>query len=34
MLLMKGKVPRILELADKIAEDIRNKNLKPGDPYQ
>src|SRR3954471_8184604 len=34
MLLMKGQVPRILELADKIAEDIRNKNLKPGDPYQ
>ena len=34
MLLMKGKVPRILELADKIAEDIRKKNLKPGDAYQ
>jgi DNA-binding LacI/PurR family transcriptional regulator len=34
MLLMKGKVPRILELADKIAEDIRKKKLKPGDPYQ
>lgn len=34
MLLMKGKVPRIIELADKIAEDIRSKNLKPGDPYQ
>src|SRR3954466_11480587 len=34
MLLMKGKVPRILELADKIADDIRKKKLKPGDPYQ
>src|SRR5438045_3666201 len=34
MLIMKGKVPRIIELADKIAEDIRSKNLKPGDPYQ
>ena len=34
MLLMKGKTPRILELADKIAADIRGKKLKPGDPYQ
>src|SRR5438309_1042602 len=33
MFLMKGKTPRIIELADKIAEDIREKNLKPGDPY-
>lgn len=34
MLLMKQKVPRILELAERIAEDIRLKKLKPGDPYQ
>lgn len=34
MTLMKGKVPRILELADRIADDIRRKQLKPGDPYQ
>jgi len=34
MLFMKGKTPRIIELADRIAEDIRSKNLKPGDPYQ
>jgi DNA-binding LacI/PurR family transcriptional regulator/DNA-binding transcriptional regulator YhcF (GntR family) len=31
---MKGQTPRIIELADKIAADIRAKNLKPGDPYQ
>ncbi|HEY2760135.1 MAG TPA: GntR family transcriptional regulator, partial [Pirellulales bacterium] len=31
---MKEKVPRILQLADRIADDIRRKKLKPGDPYQ
>jgi DNA-binding LacI/PurR family transcriptional regulator/DNA-binding transcriptional regulator YhcF (GntR family) len=31
---MKRQVPRILELADRIAEDIRRRKLKPGDPYQ
>jgi DNA-binding LacI/PurR family transcriptional regulator len=34
MLLMNGQVPRIIELADRIAADIRSRNLKPGDPYQ
>ena len=32
--LMKGQVPRVIELADRIAEDIRRRKLKPGDPYQ
>src|SRR5436190_13702400 len=30
---MKGQIPRIIQLADRIAEDIRQKKLKPGDPY-
>ena len=35
MPLMQGEqIPRILKLADRIAEDIRRRNLKPGDPYQ
>lgn len=32
--LMKRQVPRVIELADRIAEDIRRRKLKPGDPYQ
>jgi DNA-binding LacI/PurR family transcriptional regulator len=34
MLAMKGQIPRIIQLADRIAEDIRKRQLKPGDPYQ
>lgn len=34
MSLMKRQVPRVIELADRIAEDIRRRKLKPGDPYQ
>lgn len=34
MLLMKAQVPRVIELADLIAADIRRRKLKPGDPYQ
>ena len=34
MSLMRVQVPRIIELADLIAKDIRERNLKPGDPYQ
>jgi DNA-binding LacI/PurR family transcriptional regulator/DNA-binding transcriptional regulator YhcF (GntR family) len=31
---MKRQVPRVIELADRIVEDIRRRKLKPGDPYQ
>jgi DNA-binding transcriptional regulator YhcF (GntR family) len=34
MLGMKGHIPRIIQLADRIAEDIKQRKLKPGDPYQ
>src|SRR3954462_3538876 len=34
MLGMKGHIPRIIQLADRIAEDIKQRQLKPGDPYQ
>ncbi|HZZ41651.1 MAG TPA: GntR family transcriptional regulator [Tepidisphaeraceae bacterium] len=31
---MKRQIPRVIELADRIAADIRRRKLKPGDPYQ
>src|SRR5688572_33109266 len=31
---MRTKVPRIVELADLIAADIRRRKLNPGDSYQ
>ena len=34
MTVMDGQIPRILLLADHIAEDIKRRKLKPGDPYQ
>ena len=34
MTLMRTQVPRIIELADLIAADIRRRKLRPGDPYQ
>lgn len=34
MIEMKAKVPRVIELADRIADDIRRRKLRPGDPYQ
>src|SRR6478672_7370917 len=34
MLGMTGHIPRIIQLADRIAEDIKQRKLKPGDPYQ
>lgn len=34
MLSMKAQVPRVIELADRIAADIRQRKLRPGDPYQ
>ena len=34
MPVMDGQIPRIIHLADRIAEDIRRRKLKPGDPYQ
>src|SRR4051812_15147851 len=34
MVVMKPQVPRIVELADLIVEDIVRRKLGPGDPYQ
>lgn len=34
MTTMRVQVPRIVELADLIAQDIRRRKLRPGDPYQ
>jgi DNA-binding LacI/PurR family transcriptional regulator/DNA-binding transcriptional regulator YhcF (GntR family) len=30
---MKAQVPRVIELADRIADDIKRRKLRPGDPY-
>lgn len=34
MLAMDIQTPRVVELADRIAADIRRRKLRPGDPYQ